>query len=65
LHIMKELMEVVFIKKKRSAPIASDEERDYQRMYVSDLRRQLDEKGLDVDGSREMLISRLEEEKAS
>jgi hypothetical protein len=30
-------------------------------MRVSTLRRKLDEKGLDVDGSREMLISRLED----
>jgi hypothetical protein len=30
-------------------------------MRVSYLRRKLDEKGLDVDGSRKMLIHRLEE----
>jgi hypothetical protein len=30
-------------------------------MRVSSLRQELDEKGLDEDGSREMLISRLEE----
>jgi speckle-type POZ protein len=59
--IMKEIMEVLASKKKQSAPAASDEERDYKLMCVSTLRRKLDEKGLDVDGSREMLISRLGE----
>jgi hypothetical protein len=59
--IMKELIEVLVIKKKRSAPADAEEERDFKRMRISSLRRKLDEKGLDVDGSREMLISRLEE----
>ena len=40
-------------------------ERDYKRMRVSDLRSRLDGKGLDVDGSREMLMSRLEEADAA
>jgi speckle-type POZ protein len=53
LPLMKELMAVLASNKKR--------ERDHRRMCVSALRRKLDEKGLDVDGSREMLISRLEE----
>jgi hypothetical protein len=60
--IMRDIMEGAFIKKKRSAPAdGSDEERDYKRMRVSTLRRKLDEKGLDVNGSRGMTISRLEE----
>jgi speckle-type POZ protein len=61
--LLAELMEVlVNNNKKRSAPADdSDEERDTKRMCVSSLRRKLDEKGLDVDGSREMLIRRLEE----
>jgi hypothetical protein len=46
--------------KKSPAP-ANAEERDYKRMCVSSLRRKLDERGLDVDGSRDMLIRRLEE----
>ena len=33
----------------------------YKRMCVSTLRQKLDDKGLDVDGSKEMLVSRLEE----
>jgi hypothetical protein len=58
---MKELMAVLASKKKRSAPADAGEDRDYKRMRVSTLRRTLDGKGLDVDGSREMLINRLEE----
>jgi speckle-type POZ protein len=60
--LLDELMDVVFINKKRPAPAyQSDEETDYKRMCVSTLRRKLEEKGLDVDGSREMLISRIEQ----
>jgi hypothetical protein len=60
--ILKELMEVlVASNKKRQALDIADEERDYKHMRVSTLRRMLEEKGLDVDGSREMLIKRLEE----
>jgi hypothetical protein len=60
--LLAEVMEVLATRKKRPAPANESDERDYKRMRVSSLRRQLDEKGLDVDGSREMLISRLEEE---
>ena len=35
---------------------------DFSDMRVNDLRILLHKRGLDVDGSREMLISRLEEE---
>jgi speckle-type POZ protein len=59
--LLAELLEVAFSNKKRSAPADSDEDRDYKQMCVSSLRQKLDEKGADVDGSREMLISRLEE----
>jgi speckle-type POZ protein len=59
--ILKELMEVLVNNKKRPTPVNSDE-KDYKRMCVSTLRRRLDEMGLDVDGSKEMLISRLEQE---
>ena len=45
--------------KKRPASSDSDGERDFKRMRVSTLRRKLDGKGLDVDGSKEMLVSRL------
>jgi hypothetical protein len=51
--LLAELMEVV---------VASNNERDDKRMSVSSLRRQLDKRGLDVDGSKEMLIRRLFEE---
>jgi hypothetical protein len=63
LPLMKELMEVVVnTNKKRSAPVASDEDRDCKRMCVSALRRRLEDKGLEVDGSRDTIIRRLEEE---
>jgi hypothetical protein len=55
--LLDEQMGVVFIHKKRS----DSDERDCKRMCVLSLRRKLDERGLDVDGSREMLICRLEE----
>ena len=47
--------------KKRSAGSSEDDGRDFKRMRVATLRQKLDEKGLDVDGSKEMLVSRLEE----
>jgi hypothetical protein len=61
--LLDELLDVVFINKKRPAPAdeSGDEGRDYKRMCVSTLRRKLEDKGLDVDGSREMLISRIEQ----
>ena len=61
--IMREMMAAMaFSSKKRPAPADSDGDgRDYKRMRVASLRQKLDEKGLDVDGSKEMLVSRLEE----
>jgi hypothetical protein len=59
--LLAEVMEVLAKKKKRPAPDNADEERDYKRMRVSTLRRKLDEKGIDIDGSRDVLINRLEE----
>lgn len=38
-----------------------DGPRDYDTMRVSTLRKKLHEKGLDIDGSREMMIGRLKE----
>ena len=38
---------------------------DIKRMRVSTLRQKLDEKGLDVDGSKEMLVARLLENEAA
>ena len=46
--------------KKRSAGSSDDNGRDYKRMRVATLRQKLDDKKLDVDGSKEMLVSRLE-----
>jgi speckle-type POZ protein len=60
--LLDELMEVlVNNNKKRSTPADADEMKDYKHMCISSLRQMLDEKGFDVDGSREMLINRLEE----
>ena len=59
--VMAELMAVAFGgSKKRPASSDADSARDYKRMRVSTLRQKLDDKGLDVDGSKEMLVSRLE-----
>ena len=44
--------------KKKSANSGED---DLSTMRVSELRKKLDEKGLDVDGSREAMIARLED----
>jgi speckle-type POZ protein len=58
--LVTELMEVLVGRKKPSGPADADEV-DYKRMCVSTLRQKLEDKGLNVDGSRDMLISRLEE----
>ena len=64
--IMAELMVVGFGgSTERPAPSDPDGERDYKRMSVSTLRKKLDEKRFDVDGSKEMLISRLEAAEAA
>lgn len=59
--IMGEMMAAVVAgNKKRSAGSLDNDGRDYKRMRVATLRKKLDDKKLDVDGSKEMLISRLE-----
>jgi hypothetical protein len=58
--LLTELLEVAF-SNKNSSTVVDAEDRDYKRMCVSSLRRTLDERGLDVDGSRETLIRLLEE----
>jgi hypothetical protein len=58
--LLTELLEVLASNKKSSAP-ANVDESVCKRMRVSTLRTKLEERGLDVDGSREMLIRRLEE----
>ncbi len=60
-EIMREMMAAMSSGgKKRPASSDADSERDFKRMRVSTLRQKLDEKKLDVDGSKAMLISRLE-----
>ena len=56
---MQELMEAGFGSKKRAASDDDPRESAYKRMRVGALRQKLDDKGLDPDGSREVLISRL------
>ena len=59
--ILREMMtEMVSGSKKRSSDDTVVNEREYKRMRVATLRQELDTKGLDVDGSKEMLVSRLE-----
>ena len=59
--VMAELMELALGgSKKRPAESPDAKSKDYKRMRVATLRQKLDEKGLDVDGSKEAIISRLE-----
>jgi hypothetical protein len=62
LPLVKELMEVLVGNKNRPARPVDSDEKDYKRLSVSTLRLKLDEMGLDVDGSKMILISRLEQE---
>ena len=58
--VMAELMDVALGgSKKRPASSGVDTTRDFKRMRVATLRQKLEEKGLDVDGSKAMLVSRL------
>lgn len=59
--ILKELLKVGVGGKKRPADTDAEEERDFKRMRIATLRQKLDERGLDIDGSKEMLVARLEE----
>ena len=60
--VMAELMAVMASGcKKRPASSDADAGRDFKRMRVATLRQKLDDKGLDVDGSKDMLVSRLED----
>ena len=62
-EIMREMMAAMSSgnKKRPASSRPNDTGRDYKRMRVSTLRQKLDGKGLDVDGSKEMLVARLEE----
>jgi hypothetical protein len=55
-HVMKDLLVATARKKEVGKATAKD---DYDVMRVSELRRKLDEMGLDVDGSRETMIEAL------
>ena len=64
-HVLEELLfKSAEANDKRSASPDLDE-RDPKRLRVSALRSELNDKRLDVDGSREMLVSRLEEANAA
>lgn len=58
--ILAELMEVAVGLK--GSTLIIEKTNDIDRMRVATLRRKLDEKGLDVDGSREILVKRLKKE---
>mmetsp|Transcript_16833 Transcript_16833/g.36582 ORF Transcript_16833/g.36582 Transcript_16833/m.36582 type:complete len:98 (+) Transcript_16833:975-1268(+) len=59
--LLNELLAAALVGSKKRVARSEPGDREYKRMRVSTLRQQLDDKGLDVDGSKEMLISRLEE----
>lgn len=59
--ILGEMMAAVANASKKR-PASDGDGKDYKRMRVATLRKKLDAKGLDVDGSKEMLVSRLERE---
>ena len=56
---MKDMLVAVSRAKEEDSP--SSVERDLSTMRVSCLRKMLHKRGLDIDGSRETMISRLEE----
>ena len=58
--MMTDLLTAVTRKEKKKS--ANSGEDDLNTMRVSELRKKLDEKGLDVDGSREAMIARLKEQ---
>ena len=64
-HIMVGLMDALLSSRRSSTNTLrsfslGEQDVDYGSMSVNLLRRMLEERGLDVDGSREMLIGRLE-----
>ena len=58
--VLTELLAMPTDSKKRPASSDAASGGDYKRMPVSTLRQKLDDKGLYVDGSKEVLVSRLE-----
>jgi hypothetical protein len=59
-HVMVELMDALLSKRMLRSFALGDDDVDYSSMGVNLLRSRLEDRGLDVDGSREMLIKRLE-----
>ncbi|KAL3784573.1 hypothetical protein ACHAW5_009165 [Stephanodiscus triporus] len=57
--ILDELMDALLSRPIRRSSSSGDDDVDYETMGVNLLRRKLDILGLDVDGSKEMLIQRL------
>eukprot|EP00984_Skeletonema_dohrnii_P021478 scaffold10746_cov76-Skeletonema_dohrnii-CCMP3373.AAC.2 len=57
-HVMKDLM-VAFSRKEKTKQGNQDGDNNFTIMRVSELRKKLDEKGLNVDGSRETMIEAL------
>mmetsp|Transcript_23155 Transcript_23155/g.35760 ORF Transcript_23155/g.35760 Transcript_23155/m.35760 type:complete len:409 (-) Transcript_23155:203-1429(-) len=57
-HVMKDLM-VAFSRKEKTKQGNQDGNNNFTIMRVSELRKKLDEKGLNVDGSRETMIEAL------
>lgn len=57
--ILDELLEALMSKRILRSFSTSDDDVDYESMGVNLLRRKLSERGMDIDGSREMLIRRL------
>jgi len=62
--LMKDLLAAMARGEERTGDDADDESVKYNRMRVGTLRKLLDEKGLDVDGSREAMITLLKEQVA-
>ena len=58
--ILQELLLAMAMDKKKKRPASDVGNGDIKRMRVSNLRHKLDKKGLDVDGSKDMLVTRLE-----
>ncbi|KAL3767110.1 hypothetical protein ACHAWO_000342 [Cyclotella atomus] len=59
-HVMVELMDALLSKRMLRSFSLGENDVEYSSMGVNLLRTQLEERGLDVDGSRETLIKRLE-----
>lgn len=60
-HVMVELMDALLSKRMLRSFALGENDLEYASMGVNLLRSKLEERGLDVDGSRETLIKRLEE----